>query len=84
MEPGQNDKKKKAVYKWIKIAGLLSFLPFILAAGPMAGYFLGDYLVKRFGLSSYVSAICIILGFLGSAREAVRIVRLALRTENED
>ena len=83
MDTGRNDKKKANFYKRVKIAGLLSFLPFILVAGPMAGYMLGDYLEKRFNLGSYVSAIFITLGFIGSARETIRIVKLALQTEKK-
>ena len=69
------------VYKWIKIGGLLSFIPVIMAAGPLGGYFCGDYLQKRFGLPNFTSAICITIGFIASARETVKIIRLALKTE---
>lgn len=76
------DQNKKAkTYKWIRIGGLLSFIPIILAAGPMAGYFLADYLKARFGLPSYAYAICVTIGFIVSARETIRVIRLALRTE---
>ena len=70
-------------YKWIKIGGLLSFIPIILVTGPLAGYFLSDYLEKKFNLPNFTSAICIIIGFIASARETVRIIRLALKTERE-
>ena len=69
------------VYKWIKIGGLLSFIPIIIAAGPLAGYFLADYLEKRFGLPRYAVFICIAVGFIASLRETIRIIRLALKTE---
>ena len=72
------------IYKWIKIGGLLSFIPIIMAAGPLAGYFAADYLEKRFGLPSFTSAVFIVLGFLASARETVRIIKMALKTEKEN
>ena len=78
-----NDKRRSDIYKWIKIGGILSFLPFVMAAGPLAGYFLGDYLEKKFGLPRYASAICIIAGFAGSLRETVRIVKMALQAEKK-
>ena len=68
-------------YKWIKIGGLLSFIPVIMAAGPLGGYFCADYLEKRFGLPGFTSGIFIIIGFIASARETVRIIKLALKTE---
>jgi hypothetical protein len=78
-----DDIKKKEAYKRIKVAGLLSFIPIILAAGPLGGYILGDFLEKRFHLPVYTQAICIALGIIGSVRETVRIIKIALRTERE-
>ena len=69
------------VYKWIKIGGLLSFIPVIMASGPLAGYFCADYLEKRFGLPGFTSAIFITTGFIASARETIRIIKLAIKTE---
>ena len=69
------------VYKWIKIGGLLSFIPIIMAVGPLAGYFAADYLEKRFGLPGYTSVIFITIGFVASARETIKIIRLELKTE---
>ncbi len=71
------------VYKWIKIGGLLSFIPIVMAAGPLAGYFAADYLEKRLGLPNITSAICITIGFVASVRETVKIIILALKTEDE-
>ena len=74
--------KKKQVYKWIKIAGLLSFIPVVMGSGPLAGYFLADYLEKRYGLPNFVGLILITLGFVASARETIRIIRVALKAED--
>lgn len=80
---GQDDKRKSDLYRWIKIGGLLSFLPFVLVAGPMAGYVLGSYLEKRFSLPPYVSIVLITIGFLASLKESIRIVRIALRAQEK-
>ena len=78
------DQEKKAnTYKWVRIGGLLSFIPVILATGPMAGYFLADYLKAKFGFPSYTYAICVVIGFIASVRETIRIIKLALRTEKK-
>ncbi len=71
------------LYKWIKIGGLLSFIPIAMASGPLAGYFLADYLHIRYGAPELTFAIFITVGFLASMFETVRIVRLALKTEGE-
>ena len=79
----QGDKHKANLYKWIKIAGLLSFLPFVLVAGPMAGFYLGTYLEKKFSLPAYISLVFITIGFIASLKEAIRIVKIALRTQEK-
>lgn len=71
------------VYKWIKIGGLLSFIPIIMATGPLAGFFLADYLEKKFNLPNFTSVICITIGFITSVAEIVKIIKLALKTERE-
>ncbi|MDP3790546.1 MAG: AtpZ/AtpI family protein [Candidatus Omnitrophota bacterium] len=79
----QADKRKSDLYKWIKIGGLLSFLPFVLVSGPMAGYFLGNYLEKKFNLPFYVSIALITIGFAASIKETIKIVKMALRTQEK-
>jgi hypothetical protein len=80
----QDDKRKADLYRWIKIGGLLSFLPFVLGAGPIAGFYLGNYLEHRFGLPVYVSIVLVTIGFIASLKESIRIVRIALRTQEKD
>jgi len=77
------DKRKADLYKWIKIGGLLSFLPFVLGAGPIAGFLLGNYLEKRFTLPPYVSIVLVTIGFAASLKETIRIVKIALRTQDK-
>ena len=79
----QGDKRKADLYKWIKIGGLLSFLPFVLGAGPIAGYFLGNYLERRFRLPAYISIALVTIGFLASLKETIRIIKIALQTQEK-
>lgn len=66
--------KKTEFYNLIKIWGLVSFIPVILAVSPLAGYFFGEYLKKKFGLPPYVSIALLALGFIAGAKEVVRIL----------
>lgn len=77
------DKKKTEFYRLSKIWGLISFIPVVLAAGPLAGYFLGDYLEKRFGFAPYLSLFCLGLGFVTSATEIIKILRLIKKTDGK-
>ena len=79
----QGDKRKADLYKWIKIGGLLSFLPFVLAAGPIAGYALGSYLEHKFNLPAYVPIMSITIGFLASLKETIKIIKMALKTQEK-
>ena len=77
------DAKKPDVYKWIRTAGVLSFIPFVLGSGPLAGYFLGEFLVKRFSLPGYALYISITIGFLVSVNETIRIIKFVLLSEDK-
>jgi F0F1-type ATP synthase assembly protein I len=72
---------KDLLYKRIKIAGLLSFIPFILAAGPIGGWVIGEFLENKFNLSVYITYICILIGMAASIREVVRIIRLVIKID---
>jgi len=74
---------KQEIYKWIRLGGLLSFIPFILAAGPIAGYVAGDYLVRRFGFPPFTTAAFTAVGFIASVKETVRVIRIAQKQDKE-
>ena len=70
--------KKREVYNWIKVGGLLSLIPFVLVAGPLMGYMAFEYFEKRFGAPPYVAYILITIGFAGGVRETIRIIKITL------
>ncbi len=78
-----NENRKAALYRWIKIGGILSFIPFVLVAGPLAGHFAGSYLEHKFHFPFYTSFVLITIGFIGSVMETVRIIQVALKKESE-
>ncbi len=71
--------KKENLYKGIKIVGFVTFIPFMLAAGPLSGYFAGVFLQKKFNLSSYVVLLSVVFGFLVGIMETIRIIRIVAR-----
>ncbi len=70
--------QKEEFYKWVKIWGIVSFIPMVLAAGPLAGYLAGDYLRKKSGLD-FVLYVCIGAGCITSIAEVIRIVRVLIK-----
>lgn len=79
----QTEDKKAEFYKLAKVWGLISFVPVILAAGPLAGYFLGDYLEKKIGFAPYLSLSCLALGLVTSVREIIKILKLIDKTDRK-
>ena len=73
---------KPALFKWIKVAGLLSVIPLVLASGPLAGYIAGYYLIRLFNFPSYTTIICAIIGLTAGIIEAARMIKAASKAGN--
>lgn len=74
--------KKKEVYTLIKLAGILTYIPLIMATGPLVGFIVGDVLVKKFHFAAYTVLVAVAFGFFSSIIEVIRIVRLCKKMEN--
>jgi F0F1-type ATP synthase assembly protein I len=71
--------QKEDFYKGARIVGFVSFIPFILAAGPLTGYFTGIFLQKKFNLSSWVVWLALVFGFLIAVTEVIKILKAVAR-----
>jgi len=71
--------QKENFYKGIKTMGFVSFIPFILAAGPLSGYFVGSFLQKKFNLSSYTVLAGVVFGFIAGTMETIKILKAIVR-----
>ena len=72
-----------ASYRWIRVAGLLTLIPIVLAAAPLAGYIAGDWLIHQFGFPRHTTIVCVIIGFAASVRETIKIIQAALKATKE-
>jgi hypothetical protein len=70
---------KQDIYKGVKTVGYVSFIPFMLAAGPLSGYFAGVFLHEKFNLPLRIVFIGIVCGFTAGIMEVVRILRILAR-----
>ena len=70
---------KEDLFKGIKVIGFVTFIPFILAAGPLTGYFVGNFLQKRFNLSFYCVIVSVVIGFLVAFTEVVKILNSCIQ-----
>lgn len=62
---------------WLKQAGLLTAIPFVLLVGPVLGYYLGVALDRRWSFAPWGLITGIVLGLLASANVTVQLIRQA-------
>ncbi|HEX9751564.1 MAG TPA: AtpZ/AtpI family protein [candidate division Zixibacteria bacterium] len=68
--------------RWLRPIGLLTAIPFVLLVGPLIGYYLGDWLDRRYGTEPWLMVIFIVLGFTASGREVYKLIKSAARDTN--
>ncbi len=57
--------------------GELTAIPFILAGGPLIGYYMGAWVDRRFGTAPWATGILIALGFAAAVKEVLAMIRRA-------
>ena len=78
------DKKAEDnLYAKFRTLGLLTTIPMMLAAGPLVGFFIGDFLDNKFNSKPIFVAIFVVVGFVAGARESVRILKMAAKEERK-
>ncbi|MBI3313666.1 MAG: hypothetical protein HYZ83_05485 [Candidatus Omnitrophica bacterium] len=77
---GQKDNS----YRLMWMLGLALTLPMILLSGPVAGYFVGWWLVNKQGLPSYFIPIAIGIGLLGSGIQSFRLIQKLNQSQKQD
>jgi len=75
------NKNRKDAFRQIRQVGILTTIPFILLLGPLIGFFIGQWVDQKFGISPVAMIFFIVLGFAGSARETARMIRDVMRDQ---
>lgn len=70
---------KEDIYKYIKIGGLASFIPFVLITGPVIGYIAGSYLKDSFRLGDAAVVAATSAGLVFSIVETLKILKRLTR-----
>jgi F0F1-type ATP synthase assembly protein I len=68
--------EKENFYKQIKVIGLVTYIPLLLAVGPLSGYFVGSFLQQKFNLGKYCVLISVVLGFIVAFSEVIKIIKV--------
>ncbi len=76
--------KKQDYYRFIKLVGFAFFVPVVMAAGPILGYFAGSFLQQKFFPNIRLALICTLIGLLAGTLETLRIIKIMIKTEKED
>ena len=76
-------KDEEERYKLIRQVGILTTIPMVLAACPILGYFIGNYLDKRFNTDPWFTFGFIIIGFIAGAKETIDLIKRADREGKE-
>lgn len=63
------------VYQQIKMVGLLFMVPVVIGVWPVAGYFIGDFLGRRFGWPEWLALLFAGLGFMAGILELMMIFK---------
>jgi len=70
---------KKDFYRWVKLGGFASFIPLVLVTGPLTGFFLGDYIEKKFYPGSRWPLMLALIGLCAAIVEVIRIIRAMIK-----
>jgi len=69
--------KKEDRYSWARQGGMLSTIPFLMAAPPIIGLLIGLYLDNRFNTNPILTIVLLIFGFAASVREVAIVLKKA-------
>ena len=62
---------------------MLLAIPSLLIAGPLVGFFVGNWLDKKLGTLPWLSLVGVVLGFAAAGRETFQIYRRYMAEEQE-
>ena len=69
---------------WLKQAGLLTAIPFVLLVGPALGYYLGTALDHRWPFAPWGMAGGVMLGMGASARVTAQLIKEAQDLDRDE
>lgn len=70
--------------KILRQVGLVTTIPMIFVAGPLVGYWIGQWIDGRFGIDPWGKVVVSLLGFVASLKQVVTIIqRSSKETEGE-
>jgi hypothetical protein len=78
-EPDAVKNGNQAVFRQIRVAMLAVALPFVMAVGPVAGYFVGGWIGGQVGHIEWARVIGLVAGMAASVHQTILINRRIVR-----
>lgn len=69
--------------KLVRQIGIATTIPMILAAGPLVGYWIGQWVDRRFGSEPWGVVILALLGLAAGIKQVVHVIRQGINEETE-
>jgi F0F1-type ATP synthase assembly protein I len=63
--------------------GMLTTIPVFLAVTPLVGFFIGQFLDRRFHTDPIFTVLFLILGFVGGGRQVAQLIRRAYADQED-
>jgi ATP synthase protein I len=79
-----NSSSASELGKRVNTVGSLGMIPVLLAAGPIIGIFIGQWLDKKFDSSPWLTVLFVILGFVAGVREMIQLLKREKKIEQEN
>jgi ATP synthase protein I len=70
-------KKTDNKYSAYRQIGILTTIPFLLAVGPILGFYIGEFLDKKLNTAPYLMIVFIIFGFVASGKGVYNLIKKA-------
>ena len=75
---------KNAFGGQVKQLGVLTVIPLILLVGPTIGFLIGGWIDRKAHVYPWFTILFVFMGFVGSAREIIRLLKQILKDEKEN
>ncbi|MFH1335528.1 MAG: AtpZ/AtpI family protein [Candidatus Zixiibacteriota bacterium] len=74
-------KKTDDKYSTYRQIGILTTIPFLLAVGPVLGYYIGEFLDRKLNTTPYLMIVFIIFGFVASGKGVYNLIKKASQSD---
>ncbi len=68
----------------VRQIGLVTTIPMIFVAGPLVGYWIGEWVDRSFGSDPWGKIVLSILGFVASIKQVTTVIRRWIKEEEKD